>query len=81
MEIHDLAECRIPRTRRVSCLAFSEDRRPRNVADDEQACRRGTRALGGKQSPPESAGMPGGRHERPADPPASQVLELDSAFA
>jgi hypothetical protein len=22
MELHDLAECRLPRTRRVSCLAF-----------------------------------------------------------
>jgi hypothetical protein len=46
MELHDMAQYRLPRTRRLSYLAFSEDRRPRNVADDEQACRRGTRALG-----------------------------------
>jgi len=49
MELHDMAQYRVPRPRRVSHLAFPEDWRSRNVANDEQACRRGTRALGGEQ--------------------------------
>ena len=43
---------------------------PENVADDELACRRGTRALGGKQSPPESAGCRVGATK---DPPIHRL--------
>jgi hypothetical protein len=32
MELHDLAQYRLPRTRRVPYLALSEDWWPRNVA-------------------------------------------------
>ena len=59
----------------------SEDWRPKNVSDDEPACRRGTRALGGKQSRQESAGCRAGATRDPPIPPASTVLELDSSFA
>jgi hypothetical protein len=61
-------------------LALSEDRRPRNVADDEQACRRGTRALGGKQSRPESAGRRVGATKTRRST-GFNGLELDSSFA
>jgi hypothetical protein len=43
---------------------------PENVADDELACRRGTRALGGKQSRRESAGCRAGATK---DPPIHRL--------
>src|SRR4030081_1895900 len=45
MELHDLAEYRLSRTRRIACLAIPENGRPCDAAHDEQAGCNGTLQL------------------------------------